>query len=86
MGLRREFEQSMRMKERGIISFHLTGKALWERMERAVQRIQERMERTATALGQAGVPYAIIGDSAVRAWWPRQTRRRFAQRATSTFC
>jgi hypothetical protein len=51
-----------------MISFHLTGKALWERMERAVQKIQERLERTVTALEQAGVPYAIIGGNAVRAW------------------
>lgn len=51
-----------------MISFHLTGKALWERMERAVQKIQERLERTAKTLEQAGVPYAIIGGNAVRAW------------------
>ena len=51
-----------------MITFHLTGKALWERMERAVQRIQERLERTATTLEQAGIPYAIIGGNAVRAW------------------
>src|SRR5436190_20815226 len=51
-----------------MMSFHLTGKALWERMERAVQKIQERLERTATALEQAGVPYAIVGGNAVRAW------------------
>src|SRR4051795_7411083 len=51
-----------------MISYHLTGKALWERMERAVQKIQERLERTATTLEQAGVPYAIIGGNAVRAW------------------
>jgi len=51
-----------------MISFHLTGEALWQRMERAVQKIQERLERTATTLEQAGVPYAIIGGNAVRAW------------------
>src|SRR5436190_17849051 len=51
-----------------MMSFHLTGKALWERMERAVQKIQERLERTAATLEQAGVPYAIIGGNAVRAW------------------
>jgi hypothetical protein len=51
-----------------MASFHLTGKALWERMERAVQKIQERLERTAAALEQAGIPYAIIGGNAVRAW------------------
>jgi hypothetical protein len=51
-----------------MTSFHLTGDALWQRMERAVQKIQERLERTAAALEQAGVPYAIIGGNAVRAW------------------
>lgn len=51
-----------------MTSFHLTGKALWDRMERAVEKIQERMERTAKALEDAGVPYAIIGGNAVRAW------------------
>jgi hypothetical protein len=37
-------------------------------MERAVQKVQERLERTATTLEQAGIPYAIIGGHAVRAW------------------
>lgn len=37
-------------------------------MERAVEKIQERLERTATALENAGIPYAIIGGNAVRAW------------------
>jgi hypothetical protein len=31
-------------------------------------KIQERLERTATALENAGIPYAIIGGNAVRAW------------------
>ena len=51
-----------------MIQFHLTGQALWDRMERAVEEIQQRLERTATALEQAGIPYAIIGGNAVRAW------------------
>ncbi len=51
-----------------MISFHLTGDALWQRMERAVQKVQERLERTAATLEQAGIPYAIIGGHAVRAW------------------
>src|SRR5947207_1184605 len=51
-----------------MTSFHLTGDALWQRMERAVQRVQERLERTVTTLEQAGIPYAIIGGNAVRAW------------------
>jgi hypothetical protein len=51
-----------------MTTFHLTGEALWKRMERAVEKVQERLERTAAALEQAGVPYAIIGGNAVRAW------------------
>lgn len=48
--------------------FNLTGDALWQRMERAVQKVQERLERTAAAIEAAGIPYAIIGGNAVRAW------------------
>src|SRR4051812_4082554 len=51
-----------------MTSFHITGEALWKRMERAVQKIQERLERTVAALEGAGIPYAIIGGHAVRAW------------------
>ena len=51
-----------------MVTFHLTGDALWQRMERAVQKIQERLERTAATLEQAGILYAIIGGNAVRAW------------------
>ena len=50
------------------IPFHLTGEALWRRMERAVEKIQERLEKTARTLEQAEIPYAIIGGNAVRAW------------------
>jgi hypothetical protein len=49
-------------------SFHLTGEALWKRMQRAVEKVQERLERTAATLEKAGIPYAIIGGNAVRAW------------------
>jgi hypothetical protein len=51
-----------------MTSFHLTGEALWKRMERAVEKVQERLERTAATLEKAGIPYAIIGGNAVRAW------------------
>jgi hypothetical protein len=50
------------------VSFHLTGEPLWQRMERAVDAIRDRLERTAAALESAGVRYAIIGGHAVRAW------------------
>jgi hypothetical protein len=51
-----------------MTSFHLTGQALWDRMERAVEKVQQRLERTAVTLEKAGIPYAIIGGNAVRAW------------------
>lgn len=51
-----------------MTAFHLTGEALWQRMERAVEKVQERLKRTVTALEGAGIPYAIIGGHAVRAW------------------
>ena len=51
-----------------MVEFHLTGEALWARMNRAVEKVQERLERTARTLEAAGIPYAIIGGNAVRAW------------------
>ncbi len=51
-----------------MVSFHLTGDALWQRMERAVEKIQQRLERATSALEQAGIPYSVIGGNAVRAW------------------
>jgi hypothetical protein len=51
-----------------MTAFHLTGDALWQRMERAVEKVQERLLRTVSALESAGIPYAIIGGHAVRAW------------------
>jgi hypothetical protein len=50
------------------VPFHLTGEALWRRMNRAVEKIQERLERTVRTLEQSAIPYAIIGGNAVRAW------------------
>jgi hypothetical protein len=51
-----------------MASFHLTGDALWQRMERAVEKVRERLERAAAILEKEGIPYAIIGGNAVRAW------------------
>lgn len=50
-----------------MISFHLTGDALWRRMEQAVEKVQQQLERTTATLEQARIPYAIIGGQAVRA-------------------
>ena len=51
-----------------MVSFHITGDELWKRMNRAVEKIQERLEKTAATLEAAQIPYAIIGGNAVRAW------------------
>ena len=51
-----------------MVEFHLTGQALWDRMNRAVEKVQQRLEKTARTLEAAGIPYAIIGGNAVRAW------------------
>lgn len=51
-----------------MTKFHLTGEALWERMDRAVEKIRLRLEKATSALEAAGIPYAIIGGNAVRAW------------------
>jgi hypothetical protein len=48
--------------------FTLTGDALWERMDKAVEKVRRRLELTVRTLEQAGVAYAIVGGNAVRAW------------------
>lgn len=39
-----------------------------ERLERAVEKVRQRLLRAAAALDAAGVPYAVIGGNAVMAW------------------
>lgn len=43
----------------------------WERMVAAVEDVRERAERAAKALGQAGIPFMIVGGNAVAAWVAR---------------
>jgi hypothetical protein len=38
------------------------------RAERAVEKVRERLLKTAKALEEAGVPYAVIGGNAVAIW------------------
>jgi len=47
------------------------GPVSWERMIRAVEKVRERLLRTAAALEAAGVPYAVVGGNAVAAWVSR---------------
>ena len=51
-----------------MIEFTITGEALWNRMERAVERVNERLRKTVRILEEAKIPYAIVGGHAVRAW------------------
>ena len=51
-----------------MVSLHLTGDALWTRMERAVEKVQERLRKAAGVLEEAGIPYAVVGGNAVRIW------------------
>lgn len=39
-----------------------------ERMDRAVEKVKDRLLRVAAALEKAGVPYAVAGGNAVAAW------------------
>lgn len=43
----------------------------WERALMAAEKVKERMRRAAAALGQAKVPYAVIGGNAVAEWVAR---------------
>lgn len=42
-----------------------------DRMVRAVEKVRQRLLRTASALEGSGVPYAVIGGNAVAAWVSR---------------
>lgn len=39
-----------------------------DRMERAVEKVKERLKRATDALGRAGIAYAVAGGHAVAAW------------------
>ena len=43
----------------------------WERMSNAVDRVRERLLKTARVLDAAGVAYAVVGGNAVAAWVSR---------------
>jgi hypothetical protein len=52
-----------------------------DRMERAVEKVRDRLLRSTAALEAAGVPYAVIGGNAVMAWVEQadETAVRFTQ-------
>jgi hypothetical protein len=47
------------------------GDVSWERMIRAVEKVRQRVLRTASALEKAKIPYALAGGNAVAAWVSR---------------
>ena len=51
-----------------MVEFTITGDELWARMERAVERVNDRLRKTVRTLEGAKVPYAVVGGHAVRAW------------------
>jgi len=40
----------------------------WERAVLAVEKVKDRLRRATKALGQTGVPYAVVGGNAVAEW------------------
>ena len=38
----------------------------WERTARVVEKVKERLKRASSALGEAGVLYAVVGGNAKR--------------------
>jgi hypothetical protein len=47
---------------------HVISARAWDRMVTAVEKVRDRLRRTAQALEQAGIPYAVVGGNAVAAW------------------
>jgi hypothetical protein len=51
-----------------MIEIRYTGDALWARIERAVEKVKQRLQRVTGALNDAEVPYAVVGGNAVQHW------------------
>lgn len=51
-----------------MVEIKYTGDALWERIERAVEIVRDRMRRVTRVLNSANIPYAVIGGNAVQHW------------------
>jgi len=51
-----------------MVEIKYVGDELWDRIERAVENVKDRLKRVTSALNAAEVPYAIIGGNAVQHW------------------
>jgi hypothetical protein len=47
------------------------GDISWDRINQAVEKIRQRLQRATAALDGAGIPYAVAGGNAVAAWVSR---------------
>src|SRR5258708_29178272 len=77
VGDRMEAVEAVSIAEWGLIQRNeqvadvVLGDFSLERMIRAVEKVRDRLLRSARALDEAGVPYAIAGANAVAAWVSR---------------
>ena len=51
-----------------MIKFQYGGDELYDRMERAVEKVNQRLRKTVRVLESAAIEYAVVGGHAVRAW------------------
>ena len=51
-----------------MVPITVTGKALWDKVEASMEKVQRRLRRAVGILIRAGVPYAVVGGNAVRVW------------------
>jgi hypothetical protein len=51
-----------------MIEIRYSGDALWERIERAVEKVKDRLRRVTRALNAGAIPYAVVGGNAVQHW------------------
>ncbi|MBM3968088.1 MAG: hypothetical protein FJ308_23975, partial [Planctomycetes bacterium] len=51
-----------------MIEIRYAGDPLWDRIERAVEKVKDRLRRVTRALNAADIPYAVIGGNAVQHW------------------
>ena len=51
-----------------MVDIKYTGDALWQRIERAVEVVKDRLRRVTRGLNTANVPYAVVGGNAVQHW------------------
>lgn len=51
-----------------MIEIRYSGDPLWDRIEKAVEKVKDRLRRVTRALNAANIPYAVVGGNAVQHW------------------